>query len=59
MLRYANQYQRVPASYGQRYRDTQRYLYRYNDGRIYQIDRRNMHEQAALEIEALTRGLEP
>lgn len=24
----------------------------------YQIDRRNMHEQAALEIEALTRGIE-
>jgi hypothetical protein len=38
--RYANQYARVPASYGQRYRDTQRHLYRYNDGRIYQIDRR-------------------
>jgi opacity protein-like surface antigen len=37
---YSNQYGRVPASYGQRYRDTQRYLYRYNDGRIYQIDRR-------------------
>jgi hypothetical protein len=38
--RYDNQYARVPASYGERYRDTQRFLYRYNDGRIYQIDRR-------------------
>ena len=38
--RYANQYARVPASYGERYRDTSRYLYRYNDGRIYQIERR-------------------
>ena len=39
--RYGNQYARVPASYGERYRDTQRYLYRYNDGRIYQVDRRS------------------
>ena len=38
--RYNNQYARVPSSYGERYRDTQRYLYRYNDGRIYQVDRR-------------------
>jgi len=38
--RYSNQYARVPASYGERYRDTSRYLYRYNDGRIYQIERR-------------------
>ena len=38
--RYSNQYARVPSRYGERYRDTQRYLYRYNDGRIYQIDRR-------------------
>jgi hypothetical protein len=38
--RYNSQYGRVPASYGERYRDTQRYLYRYNDGRIYQVDRR-------------------
>jgi hypothetical protein len=38
--RYANQYGRVPATYGDRYRDTNRYLYRYNDGRIYQVDRR-------------------
>jgi hypothetical protein len=38
--RYSNQYQQVPASYGERYRDTTRYLYRYNDGRIYQIERR-------------------
>jgi hypothetical protein len=39
--RYGNQYARVPASYGERYRDTRRYLYRYNDGRIYQVDRRS------------------
>ena len=38
--RYNNQYARVPASYGERYRDTQRYMYRYSDGRIYQVDRR-------------------
>jgi hypothetical protein len=38
--RYSNQYARVPASYGARYRDTPRYIYRYNDGRIYQVDRR-------------------
>jgi hypothetical protein len=31
----------VPRIYGERYRDTSRYLYRYNDGRIYQIDRRS------------------
>lgn len=39
--RYNNQYARVPAGYGERYRDTQRYIYRYNDGRIYQVDRRS------------------
>jgi hypothetical protein len=38
--RYSNQYGRVPATYGDRYRDTNQYLYRYNDGRIYQVDRR-------------------
>jgi len=38
--RYSNEYGRVPTSYGDRYRDNDRYLYRYNDGRIYQIDRR-------------------
>ncbi len=38
--RYNNQYGPVPTSYGQRYRDTSRYYYRYIDGRIYQIDRR-------------------
>lgn len=38
--RYSNEYGRVPASYGERYRDTSRYFYRHNDGRIYQIDRR-------------------
>jgi hypothetical protein len=38
--RYSNEYGRVPASYGERYRDSDRYYYRYNDGRIYQIDRR-------------------
>ena len=36
-VRYGNQSARVPGSYGERYRDTQRYLYRYNDGRIYQV----------------------
>jgi hypothetical protein len=39
--RYNNQYDRVPARYGERYADTNRYLYRYNDGRIYQVDRRS------------------
>ncbi len=37
--RYNNEYGPVPTSYGQRYRDTSRYFYRHNDGRIYQIDR--------------------
>lgn len=37
---YNNQYGRVPDNYGAQYRDTQRYIYRFNDGRIYQIDRR-------------------
>ena len=38
--RWSNQYHQGASSYGQRYRDTSRYLYRYSDGRIYQIDRR-------------------
>ena len=37
--RYSNQYGRVPDGYADRYRDTQQYIYRYNDGRIYQVDR--------------------
>lgn len=37
--RYSNQYGGVPSGYGDRFRDTQQYIYRYNDGRIYQIDR--------------------
>ena len=37
--RYNNQYGRVPNTYADRFRDTQQYIYRYNDGRIYQIDR--------------------
>jgi len=38
--RYDDRYGNVPSQYGSQYRDTQRYIYRYNDGRIYQIDRR-------------------
>ena len=37
--RYNNQNGRVPDGYADRYRDTQQYIYRYNDGRIYQVDR--------------------
>lgn len=36
------QYNNVPVQYRERYRDDDRYSYRYDDdGRIYQIDRRN------------------
>jgi hypothetical protein len=38
--RYSSEYARVPARYSDRYRDNDHYFYRYNDGRVYQIDRR-------------------
>jgi len=38
--RYNDNFARVPDRFGTRYRDTNRYLYRYdNQGRIYQVDR--------------------
>lgn len=37
---YNNEYGRVPDRFSSQYRDTQNYIYRFNDGRIYQIDRR-------------------
>ena len=39
--RYDNNWGRVPAQWQNEYRDSDRYTYRYDDGRIYQIDRRS------------------
>lgn len=39
--RYDNNYGAVPARYRDQFRDNQRYFYRYDNGRIYQIDRRS------------------
>lgn len=42
--RYSYNYGTVPSRYGNQYRDSDRYYYRYdNAGRIYQVDRRNMN----------------
>ena len=39
--RYDNDWDRVPAQWQNEYRDNDRYTYRYDDGRVYQIDRRS------------------
>jgi hypothetical protein len=38
--RYDGDWGRVPSQWQNQYRDTNRYMYRYDNGRIYQIDRR-------------------
>ncbi|HWH17177.1 MAG TPA: hypothetical protein VNT77_02400 [Allosphingosinicella sp.] len=38
--RYQNQFGGLPSQYRNQFRDTNRYFYRYDNGRIYQVDRR-------------------